>query len=139
VIATTLGAGQVAYDILWFFLMFIEIWLSISIFIDIFRSHDLKGWQKALWIIFVLLIPILGILIYLIVRGDKMRAHQIQASQEWDEENRGYAHRGAGGERSVASELSELADLRDRGVLTNAEFEELKGRVIDQTSKTGTT
>lgn len=137
-IAATLGAGQVAYDILWFFLMFIEIWLSITIFIDIFRSHDLKGWQKALWVILVLVLPIIGILAYLIVRGDKMRAHQIQAAQAQDEMARGYALRRVGGERSAASELSELADLRDRGVLTNAEFEELKARVVDQTKSTTT-
>ena len=71
--ATTYGVGQVVYSILWFFLFFVEIWLMISIFIDIFRSHDLKGWQKALWIVFVLVIPLIGILVYFIVRGDKMR------------------------------------------------------------------
>ena len=78
-IATSFGAGQVAYSILWFFLFFIETWLMISIFIDIFRSHDLKGWAKAAWVILVIIFPIVGILAYLIFRGDKMRAHQVQA------------------------------------------------------------
>ena len=73
------GAGQVAYSFLWFFLFLIEIWLMLSVFIDVFRSHDLRGWEKALWIIFVLFIPVIGILAYLIVRGDRMRAHQVQA------------------------------------------------------------
>src|ERR1700685_293895 len=78
-IAASFGAGQVAFSILWFFLFFIEIWLMISIFIDIFRSHDLRGTTKALWVILVLVFPIIGILAYLIVRGDKLRAHQNQA------------------------------------------------------------
>src|SRR5580704_4582062 len=78
VIAASFGPGQVAYSILWFFLFFIEIWLMISVFIDIFRSHDLKGWAKAIWVLFVLVLPIVGIIAYLIVRGDKMRAHQLQ-------------------------------------------------------------
>ena len=83
-IAATFGAGQVAYSILWFFLFFVEIWLMISIFIDIFRSHDLKGWAKAGWVILVLVFPIIGILAYLIFRGDKMRAHQVQEMADQD-------------------------------------------------------
>lgn len=72
-LATTWGDGQVVYSILWFFLFFIEVWLSVSIFIDIFRSHDLKGWAKALWVLFVFALPLVGILAYFIFRGDKMR------------------------------------------------------------------
>ena len=73
-ILATFGDGQVAYSLLWFFLFFIEIWLEISVFIDIFRSHDLKGWAKGLWVLFVIVFPIIGILAYFIFRGDKMRA-----------------------------------------------------------------
>ena len=77
-LASTWGDGQVAYSILWFFLFFIEVWLSVSIFIDIFRSHDLKGWAKALWILLVIVFPLVGILAYFIFRGDKLRAHQVE-------------------------------------------------------------
>ena len=81
---TTYGVGQVVWTILWFFLLFIEVWLMISIFIDIFRSHDLKGWQKALWVVLVLILPLVGILAYFVARGDKMRAHQEQAKLDED-------------------------------------------------------
>ncbi len=126
--ATTYGVGQVVYSILWFFLFFVEIWLMISIFIDIFRSHDLKGWQKALWIVFVLVIPLIGILVYFIVRGDKMRAHQIQAQHE-DQAFRDFQQGGFGGS-SPASELSRLSELKRDGVISEAEFQELKSRII---------
>jgi len=70
-IATTFGVGQLVYSILWFFLFFVEIWLMISVFIDIFRSHDLKGWAKALWLLLVLVLPIIGILAYFIFAGTR--------------------------------------------------------------------
>jgi len=130
-IATTWDVGQVAYSLLWFFLFFVEIWLAISIFIDIFRSHDLKGWAKAAWIIFVFVLPLIGILAYLIFRGDKMRAHQIQASQDYETFTRSYLQQGLGGGHSAADEISKLVELKDKGILTDAEFEQLKGRVID--------
>lgn len=129
-LATTYGVGQVVYTILWFFLFFVEIWLMISIFIDIFRSHDLKGWQKALWILFVLVIPLLGILVYFIVRGDKMRAHQMQAQQE-EQAFRDFRASGFGGS-SVSSELSRLSELKRDGVISEAEFQELKSRIIQR-------
>ena len=98
-IASTWGDGQVVYSILWFFLFFIEVWLSVSIFIDIFRSHDLKGWAKAAWIILVIFLPLVGILAYFIFRGDKMRAHQIQAAQSQEDYARQYIQNVAGTSR----------------------------------------
>jgi hypothetical protein len=132
-IATTWGAGQVAYSILWFFLLFIEIWLAISIFIDIFRSHDLKGWAKAAWLLLVFVLPIVGILAYLIFRGDTMRAHQIQAAQEQQSLQRNFLQHAVG--QSPADELSKLVELKNTGALTEAEFEKLKGHVIDRSSQ----
>ena len=82
VAAITFGVGQVAYSIVWFFLLFVEVWLMISIFIDIFRSHDMKGWAKALWVILVILLPLIGILLYVVLRGDKIHVHQAQAAAE---------------------------------------------------------
>ena len=134
-IAATWGDGQVVYSILWFFLFFIEVWLSISIFIDIFRSHDLKGWAKAAWIILVIVLPLVGILAYFVVRGNEMRAHQIQASQDQDQFVRGYIQQAAGHGPSMADEISKLVDLKNNGVITEAEFERMKAHVISQASE----
>jgi Short C-terminal domain/Phospholipase_D-nuclease N-terminal len=131
-IATNYGVGQVVYTILWFFLFFVEVWLAISIFIDIFRSHDLRGWQKALWILFVLILPLIGILAYFIVRGDKMRAHQLEVRQDEEAYNE-FLRRGRGS-GDAADQLSRLAQLRREGVITDEEFERLKSRVMDQHS-----
>lgn len=136
-LAASFGVGQVVYSILWFFLFFIEIWLMVSIFIDIFRSHDLKGWAKALWVVLVLLVPLVGILAYLIVRGDKMRAHQVQAQQHYEDAFRDYARQVGGTARSPADEISRLAELKRDGVITDDEFEQLKARVMRQDSNAG--
>jgi hypothetical protein len=135
-IATTWGDGQVFYSILWFFLFFIEVWLSISIFIDIFRSHDLKGWVKAAWIILVIILPLVGILAYFIFRGDKMRAHQIQAAQSQEDYARQYIQNVAGTSPSKADEISKLVDLKNSGAITEAEFERLKAHVISGSPET---
>jgi len=134
-IASTFGDGQVAYSILWFFLFFIEVWLAVSIFIDIFRSHDLPGWAKAAWVIFVIVLPLVGILAYFIFRGNQMRAHQIQASQAQED----FARHWIAGRSSVsmADEISKLVDLKNGGVITEAEFERMKAHVISQAADTG--
>ena len=69
------------WTLLWFFLWIAWIWLMIQVVFDIFRSHDMGGWGKALWAIFVIIIPWLGVLIYLIARGDKMREHAMADAQ----------------------------------------------------------
>jgi hypothetical protein len=131
-IATSFGVGQVVYSILWFALFFIEIWLSISIFIDIFRSHDLAGWAKALWILLIVLLPIIGIIAYFIFRGDEMRVHQAEARQsierQWspDDEQR----RPARGGESPTQELSRLAELRRDDMITEDEFQLLKDHIV---------
>jgi hypothetical protein len=133
-IAATFGAGQVAYSLLWFFLFFVEIWLMISIFIDVFRSHDLRGWAKAAWIILVLVFPIVGILAYLIIRGDKMRAHQTEAQADSAAMFREYLAHAGGGRISKVEELHRLAELRDRGYVSAEEFEGLKSEIMSQDS-----
>jgi len=127
-IVATFGAGQVAYSILWVFFFFIEIWLMISIFIDIFRSHDMKGWAKALWLFLVILFPLIGIILYLIFRGDKMRVHQAQAAADLDTAWHSYPH----GHGSKTDQLARLAGLRDRGDITADEFQRLKAEILDQ-------
>ena len=74
------GSGQVLWSMLWFFMFFIWIWILITVFADIFRSHDLSGWAKAIWVIFVIFVPYLGVFVYLIARGHKMSEHAQEAA-----------------------------------------------------------
>jgi hypothetical protein len=122
------GAGQVFWSMLWFFLFFIWIWLLILVFSDIFRSHDLSGVAKALWIIFVILIPYLGVFVYLIARGHKMQEHQMAAAKAEDAAMRQYVQQVA--TTSPADELAKLADLKAKGVIDDAEYERLKAKAL---------
>jgi Tfp pilus assembly protein PilO len=111
------------------FLWVIWIWILIWIFIDIFRSHDLSGWEKALWFLFVLLIPLIGVLVYLIARGDKMQERAVRADQQEEQEFRASVQQPAAPQTS-ADKLAQLASLRDRGVITTEEFEREKAKVL---------
>jgi ABC-type multidrug transport system fused ATPase/permease subunit len=117
--------------ILYFFLFFIWIWLAIMVFFDIFGSHDMGGWAKALWVIFIIIFPFLGVFVYLIARGGSMherRLHQAQLQQKAFDE---YVRQAAGTPGAdTASQLSKLADLKNQGVLTDAEFEAEKAKVL---------
>src|SRR5499426_4613493 len=113
---------NVFWTIFEIFLWVIWIWILIWIFIDIFRSEDLSGWAKALWFLFVLFIPLIGVLVYLIARGGSMQERAARQAQQQDEAFRGYVQQAAGTESS-AEQLAKLADLRDRGVITAQEFE----------------
>jgi uncharacterized protein with PQ loop repeat len=131
-LSVTWGTGQVLLDMLWFFLFVIEIWLMISIFIDLFRRHDMRGWVKALWVLAIILVPLVGILLYLIFYGTEMRVHAMQASHEQERAFR-ESMRQAWGPASPSEELARLAELRDRGVIDEAEFQQLKARVVQGT------
>ena len=111
------------------FLWVIWIWILIWIFIDIFRSQDLSGWAKTLWFLFVLFIPLIGVLVYLIARGGKMHEHAVQDQRQQDQEFRAYVQE-ASGSQSTADQLAKLADLRDRGDITDAEFEREKAKIL---------
>src|SRR5215467_8013682 len=80
-LANEFGTGQVLWSMLWFFLFFIWIWLLITVFADIFRSHDMGGFAKAIWVIFVIFLPYLGVFVYLIARGHKMQEHALEAAK----------------------------------------------------------
>ena len=130
-IAAEWGTGQVFWSMLWFFLFFIWIWLLIVVFSDIFRSRDLSGWGKALWTIFVIVLPYLGVFIYLIARGHKMGEHAVQDAQEQDAAMRRYVQNVVSSDgRSTADEIARLADLRDRGVISEEEFQQAKAKAI---------
>ena len=128
VLAADWGTGQVFWSMLWFFMFFIWIWLLIIVFSDIFRSHDLSGWAKALWIIFVILVPYLGVFVYLIARGHKMQEHAAEAAQAQDQAARQYIQQVT--TTSTADELTKLADLKAKGVIDDAEYASLKAKAL---------
>jgi membrane protein implicated in regulation of membrane protease activity len=117
------------WTILEIFLWVLWIWILIYVFIDIFRSHDLSGWAKALWFLFVLFIPLIGVLVYLIARGGSMQERAQQQAQQADRETRQYIQEAAGSV-TPADQLAKLADLRDRGVITADEFEREKAKIL---------
>ncbi len=117
------------WTILEIFLWVLWIWILIYVFIDIFRSHDLSGWAKALWFIFVLFIPLIGVLVYLIVRGNSMHERAVQQAQQQDQQVRQYIQETAA-QGTSADQLAKLADLRDRGVITADEFEQQKAKIL---------
>jgi membrane protein implicated in regulation of membrane protease activity len=131
-----LASGSYSYPLLGVFWTIFEIflwviwfWILITVFIDIFRSQDLSGWGKALWFVFVLFIPLIGVLVYLIARGGKMHERAAKDAQQQDEAFRSYVQQAAG-EGNSADQLAKLADLRDRGVITAQEFDREKAKIL---------
>jgi predicted PurR-regulated permease PerM len=117
------------WTVLEIFLWILWIWVLVYVFIDIFRSRDLSGWAKALWFVFVLFIPLIGVLVYLIARGGEMHERAMQQAQQQDQEVRRYIQQTANQPNS-ADQLAKLADLRDRGVITSEEFDREKAKVL---------
>jgi Short C-terminal domain/Phospholipase_D-nuclease N-terminal len=114
-----------------FFLFIIWIIILFRVFVDIFRSRDLSGWGKALWVIFVIILPFLGVIIYLIARGKEMGERDVQEAQARDQQFRAYVQEAAAGDgSSPADQLAKLADLRDRGVISDADFESQKAKLL---------
>jgi uncharacterized membrane protein YcjF (UPF0283 family) len=113
--------------VLWFFLLF-------RVIMDIFRSRDLGGWGKAGWLVFVIVLPFLGVLVYLIARGHKMTDRDTAQAQAQDEAFRAYVRDAAqeNGSSSTAGELAKLADLHDHGVISDAEYQRGKDKVLTQ-------
>ena len=117
------------WTVLMIFLWVIWFWILITIFIDLFRSHDLSGWAKALWFIFILFLPLIGVLVYLIARGSKMHQHAEQDAAASEQQFRQYVQEAAGS-GNTADQLTKLADLRDRGVISPEEFEREKAKIL---------
>ena len=116
---------------LYFFLFIIWIWLLIMVFMDVFRSHDMSGWAKALWVIFIIILPFLGVFVYLIARGGKMHERAAEQAAQQQKAFDQYVKQAAGtpGESS-ADQLHKLADLKSQGVLTDTEFEAQKAKIL---------
>lgn len=126
----TWQVGQVLWSILWITVVFLWIMLVIRVYADIFRSQDLGGFAKVVWILFVVLLPYLGVFAYLISRGDGMAARDQERLQAQEAAVRGYIREAAGPAVSPAAELERLAVLRDAGTIDDAEFARLKAQVI---------
>lgn len=124
------AVGQVLWSIMWFFLFFVWIMLLLQVFGDIFRSDDLGGVAKFVWVLFVIVTPYLGVFIYLIIRGGKMSARQVEAANAQQAAMRSYIADAAGTTVSASQELARLADLRDKGVIDDSEFAALKAKTL---------
>ena len=130
VLATDYPAGSIFLSMLWFFMFFIWIMLLFQVFGDLFRDHELSGFAKAIWILFVVIAPFLGVFVYLIARGPKMAERNAKAMSEMEQAQKEYIREAAGTATSTADELHRLADLRDRGVIDEAEFQSLKAKAL---------
>ena len=130
-LATTYPVLDFFWTLVEIFLMILWIWLAITVFFDIFRSHDMGGLAKALWVIFIVVLPFLGILVYLIARGGKMHERAAEQAAQQQKAFDQYVKQAAGapGETS-ADQLHKLADLKTQGVLTDAEFEAQKAKIL---------
>jgi hypothetical protein len=109
--------GQALLTVLEFALLVLWIWLAVTVVVDVFRSHDLSGWAKAGWVVLIVLLPLLGVLVYVIARGDKMKAHEV--SQERLQER---------------AFISDVEDLRTRGILTDDEVQRARTKSQPMTS-----
>ncbi len=123
--------GDALISVLELALLFVWIWIAVTVVFDVFRSSDLSNWAKALWMLSIILLPWLGVLVYLVVRGHTLHEHHehdVAQAQAF----RHFMARGGG--FSPADDLTRLAELRDRGVLSDEEFERAKARVLDHGS-----
>jgi ABC-type multidrug transport system fused ATPase/permease subunit len=128
VLAYTYPLADLFGTMLGLFVFIIWFWLLVVVFSDIFRSHDLGGFAKAIWVIFVIVLPFLGIFVYLIARGGKMHERGAQQAQQQQQAFDDYVKQTAGS--GSAEELAKLADLKQKGVITEAEFESQKAKLL---------
>ena len=126
-----LAADYPFLDVLWtmfiFFLFIIWIWILITVFADVFRRKDIGGGTKALWIIFVIVLPYLGVLVYLIANHDGMADRNMQQIQKQQEATDAYIKSVAGG---AAAEIEKAKGLLDSGAITQAEFDAIKQKAL---------
>jgi hypothetical protein len=121
-------------DVMWtmlvFFLWIMWIWLLFTVFADIFRRHDLSGWGKAGWLIFAILLPFLGVFIYLITQNVGMTERNLERSRAQRDQFDDYVRTTAGGGGGAAAEIDKAKQLLDSGAITQAEFEALKQKAL---------
>jgi Phospholipase_D-nuclease N-terminal/Short C-terminal domain len=129
----SLSFWDVIVSIFWFMILAAWFWLLISVIADIFRDHTMSGWAKALWCLFIIVVPWLGVLVYLIARGGSMQERAEEQARRNDAAFQQSVRRAAGagvGTTSTADELTKLADLRDRGAISADDYERAKNKVL---------
>jgi hypothetical protein len=125
------GMAELLWTALWLFFLFMFIWVFVALVSDIFRDRELSGWGKALWILLLVLFPLIGSLIYLVVRGPGMAQRSaLEASQARAQFDSYIRQTAAGGGSSAVDDLHRLATLRDNGTITDEEFQVMKARVV---------
>ncbi|MFE5851816.1 SHOCT domain-containing protein [Streptomyces sp. NPDC056500] len=121
------------WTMLWFFLWIVWLFLLFKVVGDIFRDHELHGWAKAGWVVLVIVLPYVGVLIYLIVRGKSMGKRDLQAAQDRDAAFKAYVRDAAGsggGGGSGVNDLARLAELKERGVISDDDFQKAKEKLL---------
>jgi hypothetical protein len=125
----TYSFGDGLLTVLEFAILFLWIWVAVGVVFDIFRSRDLSNWGKAGWMLFIIIVPYIGVLAYLILRGHTMHEHREQDLAQAEAFKRFEAGGGAASTSHVG-ELAKLAELHDRGKLTDEEFEQAKAKLL---------
>ena len=118
-------------DVLWTMIIFFAwlawIWIAIAVFSDVFRRHDISGWGKAAWVVFVIILPFLGVLVYLIAQHDGIRERQAKTAQAQQQAFDKYVKDAAGGS---AAEIAKAKELLESGTISQAEFDQIKQRAL---------
>jgi hypothetical protein len=126
-----LGQGDLLWTTLWIFFLFMFIWVFIAVLADLFRDHSLSGGVKAIWVIGLILFPLLGCLVYLIVRGPSMRDRAIAQAEAAQQQLDSYVRTAAADTgNSDVDNLTHLAELRDSGTISDEEFQSMKARIV---------
>ena len=126
-----LAADYPFLNILWTMIIFFAwvawIWIAITVFIDVFRRHDISGWGKAAWVVFVIVVPFLGVLVYLIAQHDGMRERSVKQVEAQQAAFDQYVRETAGGS---AAEIAKAKELLDKGAISQTEFDQIKQRAL---------
>jgi hypothetical protein len=120
--------GDALLTVLEIFFLVIWVWILITIMIDLFRDHEVSGWWKAVWVFFLIIFPFLTALVYLIARGHGMRERAIQHQADMQKASESYIKQVAGS--SPVDELHKLNDLREKGAISQQEFDSLKAKIV---------
>ncbi len=132
VIATSYPFLDILWTMIIFFAWVIWIWIAITVLIDVFRRHDISGWAKAAWVVFVIILPFLGVLVYLIANHTGMADRKIKDTQAAQEQFDDYVRKtaGASGGAGAATEIDKAKQLLDSGTITQAEFDQIKAKAL---------
>lgn len=125
-----IGQGDLIVTMFWLFILMLWFWLLITVFADLFADKDESGAKKVLWVLFVFLVPYLGVFLYLIIRGHGMGERAAKRQAEAEAQFKSYVQETASS-GTPADQLAKLADLKASGAITDAEFESMKAKVVN--------